>query len=171
MGSCWGLWVLLWSRAGSGCCCGGSSSSAEGSQPVLLVWDTWGCCPCSEGSGCGQVQETENSSPSLIQSLGGRINPVCSCAFYELLFCFEGGKRSEFPGESPSGSAHPSALTWLWGGGADLGLGSQQHQPGLAMGIAAFQLQEGPAAAPAMLSGAEQVRGEWNSTSERCQQL
>lgn len=111
------VWVLLWWELRC------SSSSAEGSQPVLLVWDTWGCCLCSEGRGCGQVQKTESASPSIIQSLGGggEESPVCSCAFYELLFCFEGGNLSELARENPSGSPHSS--------GTHLALG--RRRPGL----------------------------------------
>lgn len=63
--------------------------------------------------------------------------------------------------KAPWGALCPQALPWLWGGAADLelcpGLGSQQHQPGVTMSIAGFQLQEGTAAVPAVLSGTEQV--------------
>lgn len=125
-GLAWGSWLFCGTEQGAGefLCweLRHSSSSTEGSQPVLLVWDTWGCCPCSAGSGCGQVHKIESASPSIIQSLEGRRNPMCLHAFYELRFCFEDGNLSELPCERPLGSppfpANPLALGRRWRPGA-----------------------------------------------------
>lgn len=39
---------------------------------LLLMWESWRCCPCSEGGGCGQVQKIENAPQSIIESLEGK---------------------------------------------------------------------------------------------------